>query len=270
MQQIYHSNATTNVNIRQLIQSNNSSSNKELAIQFGISHQTVSKWRNNSYTSDASCVPKHIEYALTDLEMALAISLRRATWMSIDEVFENLLIINNAISRSSVYRCFVKNNINKVPIAEKEKAKKFKAYEPGYLHFDVTYMPKFNKVGSYLYVAIDRATRSMYYKVYDNKTAENTDAFFDECLAFFPFYITHILTDNGLEFTNRLINSKKGKLCSKPSLLDIKCKENNIDHRCTQPSTPKTNGMVERVNGTIKNNTILKYKYENKASLEGD
>ena len=131
-------------------------------------------------------------------------------------------------------------------------------------------MPKFNKVGSYLYVAIDRATRSMYYKVYDNKTAENTDAFFDECLAFFPFYITHILTDNGLEFTNRLINSKKGKLCSKPSLLDIKCKENNIDHRCTQPSTPKTNGMVERVNGTIKNNTILKYKYENKASLEGD
>jgi hypothetical protein len=38
-----------------------------------------------------------------------------------------------------------------VPLAEKEEAKKFKAYQPGYLHFDVTYMPKFNKIGSYLF-----------------------------------------------------------------------------------------------------------------------
>ena len=29
----------------------------------------------------------------------------------------------------------------------------------------------------------------------------------DKCLAFFPFKITHILTDNGLEITNRLLKS---------------------------------------------------------------
>jgi transposase InsO family protein len=155
-----------------------------------------------------------------------------------------------------------------VPVIESEKCKKFKAYEPGYLHVDVTYMPKFNKVGSYLYVAIDRATRLMYYEIYDHKTAESTELFFDNCMAFFPFNITHILTDNGLEFTNRLIKSKKGQLCKKPSLLDTKCTLNDIEHRCTQPSTPKTNGMVERVNGTIKNNTILKHKYEDKTSLQ--
>jgi len=28
--------------------------------------------------------------------------------------------------------------------------------------------------------------------------------------------------------------------------------------------------MVERANGTIKNNTILKYKYDNKTALEKD
>ncbi|MDI9320298.1 MAG: hypothetical protein QM530_07460, partial [Phycisphaerales bacterium] len=45
-------------------------------------------------------------------------------------------------------------------------------------HFDVTYMPKFNKVGSYLYVAIDRATRTMYYKVYINNLVKlDTDVF---------------------------------------------------------------------------------------------
>ena len=51
---------------------------------------------------------------------------------------------------------------------------------------------------------------------------------------------------------------KKGKLCKKPSKLDDVCERNNIEHRLTKPNTPKTNGMVERVNGTIKNGTILK------------
>lgn len=270
MQQIYHSNARTNVTIRHEIQNNSTASNVELAGRFLTSPQTVSKWRNRPFSTDVSCAPHNIKYALSDLEAALVINIRRTTWLPLDEVFESVFVQNSSISRSAVYRCFRRNNINRVPIAEKEKAQKFKAYEPGYLHFDVTYMPKFNKIGSYLYVAIDRATRAMYYKVYEHKTAANTDLFFDECLTFFPFRITHILTDNGFEFTNRLIKSKKGAHCSKTSLLDLKCEANNIEHRCTKPCTPKTNGMVERANGTIKSNTILRYKYENKAALESD
>ncbi|MGC9152013.1 MAG: IS481 family transposase, partial [Microbacter sp.] len=62
---------------------------------------------------------------------------------------------NKAISRSSVYRCLSKNNINKVPEEQKDKAKKFKAYDPGYLHMDVTYLPQFNGKKKYLFVAID-------------------------------------------------------------------------------------------------------------------
>lgn len=90
----------------------------------------------------------------------------------------------------------------------------------------------------------------------------------NKCLGYFPFEITHVLTDNGLEFTNRLIKSKKGNLCQKPSKLDNLCKENDIEHRLTKPNTPKTNGMVERVNGTIKNGTILKETYENKQEMD--
>jgi transposase-like protein len=266
MQQIYHSNARTNVHIRSLVQS--SISNRGLSKQYQISEQTVSKWRGRNFTNDKSCTPHNIAYALSDTQTALAVSIRSSTWFALDEVFETLLAHDDTVTRSAVYRCFVKNAINTVPIAEKEKCKKFKAYEPGYLHFDVTYMPKFKQAGSYLFVAIDRATRTMYYEIYDHKTTQSTDRFFDNCMNFFPFTITHILTDNGFEFTNRLIKSKKGELCKKPSLLDIKCALNNIDHRCTKPSTPKTNGMVERVNGTIKNNTILKYKYDNKVEME--
>ena len=39
-------------------------------------------------------------------------------------------------------------------------------------------------------------------------------------------------------------------------------------HLLTKPNTPKTNGMVKRVNGTIKNGTILKEIYSNKNEMD--
>lgn len=269
MQQVYHSNAATNLNIRLQIQ-NNSASNSDLATRFCVSEQTISKWKNRDFIQDASCSPLKIEYALSDIEKALIISLRKSSWMSIDEVWETLLVENPKISRSSVYRVLVKENINVIPAEKKEKVKKFKEYDPGYLHIDVTYLPKFKGQSYYLFVAIDRCTRAMIYRVYENKTADNTEDFMDKCFDFFPFYISHILTDNGLEFTNRLLVSKKGNKCTKLSKMDVKCQENRIEHRLTAPFTPKTNGMVERVNGTIKNNTILKNKYEDAKEMNID
>jgi transposase InsO family protein len=269
MQQIYHFNATTNINIRSQIQ-NNSDTNSELASRYNVSQNTVSKWKNRDFVQDVSCKPHNIKYALTEIERAVAVSLRRSTWLPIDEVWESMLETNVTISRSSVYRCFVKENINNVPQEKKDIAKKFKAYKPGYLHIDVTYLPKLEGQSYYLFVAIDRATRIMFYQIYENKTAESTDDFMDKCLNFFPIFITHVLTDNGLEFTNRSIMSKKGNLCVKPSKMDEKCIKNNIEHRLTKPATPKTNGMVERANGTIKNNTILKIKYPDKQEMEKD
>lgn len=269
MQQIYHSNALTNINIRQQIQTLNCS-NTDLALRYGISSQTVSKWKGRDFTEDLSSKPHTIEYGLSELENAIVISVRSSSWVPLDEIFEFMLELNPKITRSSVYRCLVRENLNKVPKEIKEKAKKFKEYNPGYLHIDVTYLPELNGEKSYLFVAIDRATRLMFFKVYDRKSAQSTDDFMDECLVFFPFKITHILTDNGLEFTNRLLKSKKGNLCTKPSLMDVKCEMENIDHRLIKPFTPKTNGMVERVNGTIKNNTILKNRYETREEMNRD
>jgi transposase InsO family protein len=266
MQQTYHANAATNVNIRRQIQNNFSASNANLAKQFGTSAQTVSKWKNRSVLTDRSSRPKNIAYALSEQQQALIVSVRKSTWFALDEVWEMFLTIDKNISRSSVYRCFKKNNLNAVP--QKEKFKKFKEYEPGFLHVDVTYLPKFNGTKYYLFVAIDRTTRALFYKVYENKTAASTQDFFDKCMDFFPFKITHILTDNGLEFTNKLLRSKQGKPCEKPSLLDVKCKEHDIEHRLTLPATPKTNGMVERANGIIKAATVLKIAYKNAEEMK--
>lgn len=270
MQQIYHSNATTNYNIRKSIQLCSDTSITDLANKFNTSTNTIVKWKNRSFIDDVSSRPNNIKYSLSDVEKALIVSIRKASWISLGETHEMMLVHYPKISQSSVYRCLVANGINKVPQDQREKAHKFKEYQPGFLHIDVTYLPQFNGKKYYLFVAIDRATRIMTFYVYDNKTATSTEAFFDHCVDFFPVKISHILTDNGLEFTNYLIRSKKGDLCKKTSKLDQKCAKNNIDHRLTRPSTPKTNGMVERVNGTIKNNTILIKTYADKDAMNND
>jgi hypothetical protein len=41
-----------------------------------------------------------------------------------------------------------------VPQEQKEQAKKFKEYKPGFLHIDVTYLPKLDGQKYYLFVAI--------------------------------------------------------------------------------------------------------------------
>jgi transposase InsO family protein len=265
MKQTYHSNSTTNVRLRSEIRASNLC-RKELAIKHGVSTNTIGKWK---YT-DKSSRPNRITYALSEIKMLIAVELRILTWWSLDEITEAINPNDPMKIRSAVYRTFVRNQVNQVPEKIKEKAKKFKEYDPGYLHIDVTYLPKIDGVKYYLFVAIDRATRALYFKIYDAKSSSNSEDFLRECIDFFPIYITHSLTDNGLEFTNRLLKSKKGEPCKKKSKFDLVCQENNIDHRCTKPFTPKTNGMVEKANDIIKKGTIKKTTYRSIEEMNHD
>jgi transposase-like protein len=266
MKQIYHSNAMTNIHIRCEIKTSNLSINR-LSAKYNVSKNTVLKWKDREKQHDQSSRPYTIYYSLAKIEQEVIKSVRKSTWLPLEEITEVAQQLNSSASRSAVYRTLVSAGLNTVPQQQREKAKKFKAYEPGYLHIDVTYLPKLENVKQYLFVAIDRATRLIFYWMYDTKTADNTEDFMQRCKAFFPFTITHILTDNGLEFTNALLVSKKGERCTKPSKMDEFCKTENIDHRLTQPGTPKTNGMVERANSIIKSNTILREQYVSKSQM---
>jgi transposase InsO family protein len=235
--------------------------NNELAQKHEVNEKTIRKWRRRDFSEDKSSRPEMIHYALNPLEQKLIELVRRTTWMSLDDVVDTVISVIPKANRSNVSRTLQTFGISQIPKEKREKAKKFKEYKPGYLHMDVTYMPKLDGIKYYLFVAIDRATRVMYYKVYENKTAQNSVAFIEECKNFFPFYITHILTDNGLEFTDKFVG--KEKKVSGNHIFDKVCKEEDIDHRLTAPFTPKTNGMVERVNGTIKDRTIKVEEYKN-------
>jgi len=269
MKQNYHSNATTNLHIRTQIQKSDCKI-KTLSIQYSVHENSIRKWKKRTFQNDLSSRPKTIYYSLSEIDEYLIVSVRKSTFMSLDDIVDLFQEIDSKFNRSNIYRIIKKHHLNKIPEEKKNEAKKFKEYEPGFIHMDVTYLPKIDGEKKYLFVAIDRCTRTLFYKIYSEKTGKNTEDFVKHCHDFFPFEISHILTDNGLEFTNRLIKSKKGELCKKPSLLDQYCEKNEIKHRLTKPGTPKTNGMVERVNNTVKTATVKNNLYESYEKLEKD
>ena len=122
----------------------------------------------------------------------------------------------------------------------------------GYLHIDVKYLPQMQDETKrrYLFVAIDRATRWVFVRVYNNKTAANARRFLRDLERACPLRIRTILTDNGKEFTDRLFGLRK-RSATGAHEFDKLCAELDIDHRLTPPKSPQTNGMVERFNGRI-------------------
>jgi transposase InsO family protein len=51
-------------------------------------------------------------------------------------------------------------------------------------------------------------------------------------------------------------------------MFDMRCEENGIEHRLTKIKHPWTNGLVERMNRTIKEATVKRYHYDSHEQLE--
>ncbi len=117
----------------------------------------------------------------------------------------------------------------------------FREYDLGFVHIDIKHLPKLQTTDGerrkrYLYVAIDRRSRSVHLAVKDDETEKSAIAFLREAAAAFPFRLTHVLTDNGSCFT--------------PAFARV-CHELGAECRHTKPYPPHTNGMVERFNGRV-------------------
>ena len=268
MKQSYHSNAKTNSHMRLSIQQSHLS-NQALACQYGVSIQTICKWRQRDFVTDVSSRPHTIHYALEPLERELIRIVRILTWMPLDELVDTIRSVIPQATRSTVWRVLKSFGINTVPKEKKEAAKKFKAYTPGFVHMDVTYFPGIEeKQRLYLFVAIDRATRLLFYKIYPNKRADSAKDFLEACRNFFPFHITHILTDNGNEFTDRFSQGRKEPTGN--HRFDKLCARHGIMHRLIEPFRPQTNGMVERANSMIKEATIKAHTYATVNEMKHD
>ncbi len=149
MSQGYHTNAKTNMHSREIIQQSDLT-NIEFAERFEINEKTVSKWKNRAHLIDKSSRPQTIKRSLTDLEREVIRVARTLTWLELDDLVDSVLPSIPKANRSNDYRTLRDFGVNRVPEEQKEQAKKFKEYEPGYLHMDVTYLPKLEGIKYYL------------------------------------------------------------------------------------------------------------------------
>ena len=223
----------------------------ELAKRYGVSTETVRKWRKRGAADcrDRSSRPHKLPWKASEEERAVVGALRRATGFPLDDLTFIVAHFLPHLNRDAVYRILRAEGLNRRPVrATPEKpAGKFKEYELGFVHMDVKHLPKLRAANGecrkrFLFVAIDRRSRSVHPAVKDDETEASARAFLEEALAAFPFRVTHVLTDRGSCFTAEGFEER--------------CRELGVEHRKTRPYTPRTNGMAERFNGRVQREVL--------------
>lgn len=254
-----HKNARTTPAIRQELR-DSIQPIAALAKTYNLNPITVAKWRGRESTEDASHRPHRIHATMTPEQEAIVVELRKTLLLPLDDLLAVIHeFINTKVSRSGLDRCLRRHGVSNlkrlIPREEsdiKTKHKNFKDYEPGFVHLDVKYLPKMPDEDSrtYLFAAIDRATRWVYIEILKDKSARSSEGFLQRLISKAPFKITKILTDNGKEFTDRFCVTGERKPTGN-HVFDQVCSKHDIEHRLIKPRTPQTNGMIERFNGRI-------------------
>ncbi|MHB9133180.1 MAG: integrase core domain-containing protein [Armatimonadota bacterium] len=226
---------------------------------------TVQRWKHRDDPADRSCRPHTVQYAFTPEEEAFLLHLR-GQGLALDAVLDAAELVLPRVSRSSIHRLFVRKEVNRRPRPRPESGT-FKAYPPGFVHVDCLHLPRLGGPHAYCYVAVDRATRLVYLRVYAQRTKEVAIDFVRRCQAFFPFRIAKLLTDNGGEFTRIVVHTHGRRAVGYRHAFAVYCEQHGMEHRRIKARTPQTNGMVERVNGLIKAATVQRFTYPSAAAL---
>jgi len=233
---------------------------KEIMVRYSISKSTAIKWRRRDDFEDRSHRPDTLSTTLTVAQEAIVCALRTTLLLPLDDLLAiTCQYINPKASRSGLGRLLRRENISNLkvlvaaqtPEGEQPKKKGFKDYEPGYFHMDIKYLPRMpdEESRSYLFVAIDRATRWVFIHSYPDQTEDSSVDFLSRLEHASPVRIRKLLTDNGSQFTDRF--TSKARTPSGEHAFDRRCTALGIEHRLIPPRTPQMNGMVERFNGRI-------------------
>lgn len=257
MGQVLHGSATTTAAVRRAIQ-NSQESLRALSKRYGINQKTVAKWKKRTVTVDLKTGPKHPKSTVLSIEdEAVIVAFRRHTLLPLDDCLYALQPTLPHLTRSSLHRCLQRHGISRLPDVEGDKPAKrqFKAYPIGYFHIDIAEL-RTAEGKLYLFVAIDRTSKFAYAELYEKAGKMGAAQFLRNLVAAVPYAIHTILTDNGIQFTNRPRDRYAFE-----HIFDRVCRESGIEHRLTKVKHPWTNGQVERMNRTIKDATVKRFYY---------
>jgi transposase InsO family protein len=263
MGQILHGSATTTEAIRRAIQ-HSQESLRALAKRYGINQKTVAKWKKRVSVADLPTGPKEPKSTVLSIEEeAVIVAFRKHTLLPLDDCLYALQPTIPHLSRSSLHRCLQRHGIDRLPDVEGDRPqkKKFKSYPIGYFHIDIAEVQT-AEGKLYLFVAIDRTSKFAYAELHEKAGKMAAAGFLRNLIAIVPYAIHTVLTDNGIQFTNRVQDRHAFE-----HIFDRVCREHAVDHRLTKIKHPWTNGQVERMNRTIKEATVKRFHYDDHDQL---
>lgn len=227
----------------------------ETAIRYGVSRKTVYKWMKRydgtvNSLLDHSHRPKNSPRAYTEKELRqIRRRLKKYKWTDLLLAYQELTERDGYTRSYGGFKRIATKLKAAKPVRKKAK-KKPKPYKrvdsPGQkIQIDVKYVPKYcvtdgNKY--YQYTAVDECTRWTYREMYDEHSTYSSKDFLDKLIRNAPFPIREVQTDNGTEFTNRLIVVKSKHL----TLFEESIIEMGIIYHRIQIAMPRHNGKVER------------------------
>src|SRR3954451_9372170 len=154
----------------------------ELAARFGVSTETVREWRKRGADDcrDRSSRPHELPWKGSGGERAVVCALRRATGFPLDDLTFVVRHFLPHLGRDHVYRILKAEGRSRRPAPPERPAGKFKECELGFVHVDVKHLPKLRTADGefrkrYLFVAVDRRSRSVHLAVKDDETEASAE-----------------------------------------------------------------------------------------------
>jgi len=199
--------------------------------------------------ADGSHTPHRLPTTLTPAQEVVVVELCKTLLLPLDDLLAvTREFLHPDVSRSGLNRCLQRHGVSNLntlrpqETADKPKHKPFKAYTPGFFYVDVKSLPQMpdENQRTYLFVAIDRATRWVYVEILKDKAAASANGFLKRLIAKAPFTITKLLTDNGKEFTDRFCATGEHHPTGAHAF-DRVCAQHAIEHRLIKPRRPQTN-----------------------------
>ena len=247
----------------------------ETAIRYKVSRKTVYKWlsRYDGTTAsleDRSHRPKTSPRSHTEPELRqIRRRLKKHKWTDLILAYQELVEIDGYMRSYGGFKRVAARLKALKPVKKKKKKRKCKPYQradyPGQkIQIDVKYVPAYCVADGkkyYQYTAVDECSRWTYREMYDEHSTYSSKDFLVKLIEHAPFPIREVQTENGAEFTNRLLVIKSKHL----TMFEKALEELEILYHRIQIATPRHNGKVERQHRT---DEARFYKHMRMYSLE--